>query len=60
LLFKIQTSVHPDFYHKFRFKASYEYGIFHIADKTQKAEWCMTFELTPGALIGKTGTINIQ
>jgi predicted N-acetyltransferase YhbS len=50
----------PDFYHKFGFKASYEYGIFHIADKTKKAEWCMAFELTPGALIGKTGTINIQ
>lgn len=50
----------PDFYHKFGFKASYEYGIFHVADKTKKAEWCMAFELTSGALIGKAGTINIQ
>ena len=50
----------PDFYHKFGFKASYEYWIFHIADKTKKAEWCMAFELIPGALVGKAGTINIQ
>ncbi len=50
----------PVFYHKFEFKASYEYGIFHIADKTKKAEWCMALELTPGALAGKAGTINIQ
>ncbi len=50
----------PDFYHKFGFKASYEYGIFHIADKTKKAEWCMAFELIPDALTGKAGTINIQ
>ncbi len=50
----------PDFYHKFGFKASYEYGIFHIADKTKKAEWCMAYELIPGALTGKAGTINIE
>ncbi len=50
----------PDFYHKFVFKASYEYGIFHIADKTKKAEWCMAYELIPGALTGKAGTINIE
>lgn len=50
----------PDFYHKLGFKASYEYGIFHIADKTKKAEWCMAFELIPGALTGKAGTIDIQ
>jgi predicted N-acetyltransferase YhbS len=50
----------PDFYHKFGFKASYEYGIFHIADKTKKAEWCMAFELITDALTGKAGTINIQ
>lgn len=50
----------PDFYHKFGFKASYEYDIFHIADKTKKAEWCMAFELIPGALADKAGTINIQ
>ena len=50
----------PDFYHKFGFRASYEYEIFHIADKTKKAEWCMALELTPGALKGKIGTINIQ
>ncbi|MBB6218593.1 putative N-acetyltransferase YhbS [Anaerosolibacter carboniphilus] len=50
----------PEFYHKFGFKPSYEYGIFHIADKTKKAEWCMALELIPGALANKAGTINIQ
>jgi predicted N-acetyltransferase YhbS len=50
----------PAFYHKFGFKASYQYGIFHISDTTKKAEWCMALELTPGALTGKAGTINIQ
>jgi predicted N-acetyltransferase YhbS len=50
----------PDFYHKFGFRASCEYGIFHVADKTKKAEWCMALELTPCALAGKAGTINIQ
>lgn len=50
----------PDFYHKFGFKPSYEYRIFHIADKTKKAKWCMALELTPGVLAGKAGTINIQ
>ncbi|MCQ1530205.1 GNAT family N-acetyltransferase [Lutispora thermophila] len=50
----------PDFYHKFGFKGSYEYEIFHIADKTEKAEWCMALELIPGALTRKAGTINIQ
>jgi predicted N-acetyltransferase YhbS len=50
----------PDFYHRFRFKASYEFGIFHVADKTKKAQWCMALELAPGALAGKAGTINIQ
>ena len=50
----------PDFYHKFGFKASYEFGIFHIADSSKKAQWCMALELLPGALTGKTGTIDIQ
>ncbi len=50
----------PDFYHRFGFRGSYEYGIFHIADKTKKAEWCMALELIPGALTGKSGTINIE
>lgn len=50
----------PDFYHKFGFKGSYKYAILHIADKTQKAEWCMALELIPDALINKAGTINIQ
>lgn len=49
----------PDFYHKFGFKGSYEYGVFHAVDKTKKAEWCMALELTDGALRGKQGTINI-
>lgn len=50
----------PDFYHKFDFKPSYEYGIFHIADKSKKAEWCMALELIPNALSNKAGTIDIQ
>ncbi len=49
----------PDFYHKFGFRASYEYGIFHIADKTKRAEWCMALELTKGALGGIHGTVDI-
>lgn len=50
----------PDFYHKIGFKPSYEYNIFHVADKTKKAEWCMAYELIAGSLINKIGTINIQ
>ena len=50
----------PEFYHKFGFKGTYEYGIFHIADETKKAEWCMALELIPGALSEKAGTIDIQ
>jgi predicted N-acetyltransferase YhbS len=50
----------PDFYHKIGFKGSYEYGIFHVADKTKQAEWCMAMELTEGALGGIEGTINIE
>ena len=50
----------PDFYHRFGFKPTYEYGIFHIADKTKKAEWCMALELIPASLSGKGGTIDIQ
>lgn len=50
----------PSFYHKFGFRPSYEFGIYHIADKNKNAEWCMALELTTGALTGKAGTINIQ
>lgn len=50
----------PDFYHKFGFKASYEFGIFHIADSSKKAQWCMALELIPGVLAGRKGTIDIQ
>lgn len=50
----------PAFYHKIGFKGSYEYGIFHVADKTKNAEWCMAMELTEGALVGVQGTIDIQ
>jgi len=49
----------PEFYGKFGFKPSYEYGIFHIADETKDAKWCMALELIPGALTGKSGTIDI-
>ena len=50
----------PDFYHKIGFKGSYEYGVFHAADRTKKGEWCMALELVDGALGSKQGTINIQ
>lgn len=50
----------PDFYHRFGFKGSYEYGIYHAADKTKRGEWCMALELVEGALADKQGTINIQ
>ena len=50
----------PSFYHKFGFKPTYEFRIFHVADKNQNAEWCMALELISGALAGKAGTINIQ
>ena len=50
----------PDFYHKIGFRASCEYNIFHIADETRNAEWCMVLELAAGSLSGKHGTINIQ
>lgn len=50
----------PNFYHKIGFKSSYEYNVFHIADKTKNAEWCMAFELIDGTLNDKSGTINIQ
>lgn len=33
---------------------------FHVADKNKNAHWCMALELTPAALAGKAGTINIQ
>jgi len=50
----------PSFYHKFGFKPTYEFEIYHIADKNKKAEWCMALELSPGALAGKAGTIDIE
>jgi predicted N-acetyltransferase YhbS len=50
----------PSFYHRFGFKPSYEFEIFHIADKSKNAEWCMALELTTAALTGKAGTINIE
>ena len=50
----------PSFYHKFGFRPTYKFEIYHIADKNINAEWCMALELTPGALAGKAGTINIE
>lgn len=49
----------PDFYHRFGFRASYEYGILHVADKQGHAEWCMALELDKGALGSIRGTIDI-
>ncbi len=50
----------PDFYHKMGFKGSYEFNIFHAADKTKSAEWCMALELKERALSGIQGTIDIE
>ena len=50
----------PDFYHKMGFVASYEFGIYHIADGTHSAECCMALELKKGALQDIWGTICIQ
>jgi len=50
----------PLFYHKFGFKGSYHYQIYHEQDETKKAEWCMALELTENGLAGKGGTISIQ
>lgn len=50
----------PAFYHKLGFRASYEFDIFHVADKSRKAQWCMALELVSGALGGMTGTIDVQ
>ncbi len=50
----------PDFYHRFGFKGSYEFGVYHAADKTKRGEWCMALELAEGSLAGKQGTINIE
>ena len=47
-----------NFYHKIGFRPTYEFGIFHIDDESQKAEWCMVRELTGGALKNKSGTVN--
>lgn len=49
-----------EFYHRFGFKGSYEYNVFHVSDRTKKAEWCMALELKEGALRGIRGTIDIQ
>ena len=50
----------PAFYHKIGFRSSSEFGIYHVADKSRKAEWCMALELVSGSLGDITGTIDIQ
>ena len=35
----------PQFYHRFGFRGSYEFGIYHVADKSRCGEWCMALEL---------------
>jgi predicted N-acetyltransferase YhbS len=50
----------PAFYHRMGFRPSYEFNIYHVADKTKNAQWCMALELVEGALKGKQGTIDIQ
>ena len=32
----------------------------YLNEVRKKAKWCMAFELKPGALTGKAGTIDIQ
>ena len=50
----------PNFYHKIGFIASYEFGIYHIADGTHSAEYCMALELEKDSLRDIWGTICIQ
>ena len=50
----------PQFYHRFGIRGSYEFGIYHVADKSRCGEWCMALELKEGALSGITGTIDIE
>ena len=49
----------PLFYCKMGFRPSSAYGIYHIADETHTAEWCMALELTENALKNIRGTIDI-
>ncbi len=49
----------PDFYRKFGFIPSFEYGVYHISDETKSADWCMALELSPGALKGIQGSVDI-
>ena len=48
----------PDFYRKFGFRPTYEFGIFHVDDEAKTAEWSMVRVLTEGALDNITGTIS--
>jgi predicted N-acetyltransferase YhbS len=50
----------PNFYRKIGFRPTYEFDIFHIDDKSKKAEWCMARELTDGALKNISGTVRIN
>jgi len=47
----------PDFYTKFGFAPTYEFGIFHVKDESRTAKWSMALELFKGSLNGITGTI---
>lgn len=49
-----------NFYHKIGFTPTYKFNIFHINDKSQKAEWCMVRELVEGTLIKISGTVDIE
>jgi predicted N-acetyltransferase YhbS len=50
----------PDFYRKFGFTPTYEWGIFHSSDANHTAEWCMVHELVQGSLATVQGTIAIE
>ena len=50
----------PEIYRRFGFVPSYEFGIFHVMDPEQNAEWCMARELAEDALNRITGTVNIE
>lgn len=49
----------PAFYHRMGFQASYKFGIYHVADESRSAEWCMALELVKGSLANCSGTIDI-
>lgn len=49
-----------NYYSRFGFNPTYQFGIYHKKDTTRDAQWCMVKELTPGYLNAITGLIDIE